>query len=202
MLDFRRVKNVGSCKSGSLLCPFPSSTYCLIALFTTTTTTTTTDPTSHHPPHASPPLRIRFISTWLPARLPPSQAKDIKASRSLLNPLHSHSLFLSPNTPSIRTLALPEDADTAHPNPAPVPPESAKSRPQIRSSKIQPIRHPWSPIVPSPLRRYSSRPFCPSSLTNRDFGCSAKFLHNPFPCALAFTGHSQIDAPSELTPQV
>src|SRR5258706_9847609 len=87
MLDFRRVKNVGSCKSGSLLCPFPSSAYCLIALFTTTTAT---DPTSHHR-HASPPLRIRFISTWLPACLPPSQSHDSKASRSLLNPLHFNS---------------------------------------------------------------------------------------------------------------
>ncbi len=174
------------------------------ALFTTTTTTAATDPTSHHP-HAPPSLRIRFISTWLPACLPPSQSHDSKASRSLLNPLHSHSLFLFPNTASIRTLALPEDADTTHPNAAPVPPESAKSRPQIRSSKIQPIRHPWSPIVPSPLRRYSSRPFCPSSLFTSQTAIWLLCQIPPRPlslCTRLYRPLLQMDAPSELTPQV
>src|SRR5258706_977824 len=192
MLDFRRVKNVGSCKSGSLLCPFPSSTYCLIALFTTTTTTTTTDPTSHHPPHASPPLRIRFISTWLPARLPPSQSHDIKASRSLLNPLRSHSLFLFPNTPSIRTLALPEDADTAHPNPAPVPQKAPN--PDLKFAPPKSSPYGTLGVQSCPLRCAGIHPgpsaHPPCSPHKPRFGCSAKFLHDPFPCALAFTDHS------------
>ena len=75
-----------------------------------------------------------------------------------------------PNTPLIRTLALAEDADDERDgpsNPAPVLPRK-RSNPDFKftahSSQFPPIRYPWSPIVPSPLRRVASRPFCPSSL--------------------------------------
>src|SRR5258706_4063881 len=54
-----------------------------------------------------------------------------------------------------------------------IPPTRPSSHPPQKSGQIptsnslfqiQPIRHLCSPIVPSPLRRDSSRPFCPSSL--------------------------------------
>ena len=78
--------------------------------------------------------------------------------------------FPSPNTPLSRTLALAEDADDERDgpsNPAPVLPRK-RSNPDFKfathSSQFPPTRYPWSPIVPSPLRRVASRPFCPSSL--------------------------------------
>src|SRR5258706_14099517 len=52
-----------------------------------------------------------------------------------------------------------------------------KSRPRIRSSKIQPIRRRWGPIVPSPLCRYSSRPFCPSSSFTSRTGTAVWLLY-------------------------
>ena len=77
-----------------------------------------------------------------------------------------------------------------------------KSRRQIRSTKNQPIRHPWSRIVLSPLCSDSSRPFCASSFISRAaFVYSTKLPPQPLLCAFDFTGHFfrrrtlQCDAP-------
>jgi len=79
------------------------------------------------------------------------------------------------------------------PNPAPLPPRKAlKSRPQIRSSKIQPIRHPWCSIVPSLLCRDSSRPFSPSSLFTSDRNLAALPIASTTPCPV----HSLLPATS------
>ena len=65
------------------------------------------------------------------------------------------------------------------------------TRPQIRSSKTESIRHPWSPYVPSPLRRDSSgsSPYPPFSPQTACVAALPNCLHNPLLCALAFTGH-------------
>src|SRR5258706_81390 len=111
----------------------------------------------------SPPL-----STWLPACLPWSQYRQILSPQSA--PL-SLACSFSP-TPHFST----SRGCRYHPsNPAPVPPQKRAQIPTSNSLfQIQPIRHPWSPTVPSPLRRDSSGPFCPSSLfTSRPrLGCS------------------------------
>ena len=151
-------------------------------------------------PHTSPPLRSIL-----------SQLGCQRVCRGLNTAKHLSSvrptltrLFLFPNTPSIRTLALPEDADATHSTRrlSPPPRIALKSRRQIRSTKNQPIRHPWSPIVLSPSCSDSSRPFCPSSFISRAaFGYSTKLPPQPLLCALNFAGNSfrrciiQRDAP-------
>ena len=76
--------------------------------------------------------------------------------------------------------------------PVACPPRKARtSRPQIGSSKILPIQHPWGPLMPSPLRRDSPWLFSSSSMFTSDRSVAAlpNCLHNPLLCALAFTGH-------------
>jgi hypothetical protein len=72
-------------------------------------------------------------------------------------------------TPSICTVALPDDADDERDLPCNPTPALARKRsnPELKlgqSSQPPLTRYPWSPKVPSPLRRDASKPFCPSSL--------------------------------------
>ena len=83
------------------------------------------------------------------------------------------------------------------------PRRSLKSGLQICSSKIQSIRHPWSPIVPSTLPRDSSRPFCPPSMFTSQ--AAIWLLHQigsttPCPVHSLYRTPLQMDAPSNVTP--
>ena len=70
--------------------------------------------------------------------------------------------FFSP-TPPNRTVALPEDADTAHSTLRLSPQRSAQIPTSNPLFQNPPYPTPWSPVVPSSLRDGSSRPFFPPS---------------------------------------
>ena len=115
--------------------------------------------------------------------LPPSQ---LRQSLSLLDPLHSHSLAYFPRS-------------------------ALKSGPQIRSYKIQSIRHPWSPIVSSTLPQGFIQALLPTlhvHLTGCDLAAPPNWLYNALPCTLALPDTSadgctlQRDAPDAAHPSI
>ena len=140
-------ETVAPCKIGSSFDysrPVPDLLhYCIIALFTTTTTT---HPTSHHP-HASPPFRIRFILTWLPAFLSPSQSHhskplDLSSIRSTLTRLQH---TLNPHFSTSRGCRYHP------PNPSPMPPEK-RAHPDLKLALPKSCPYSTLGAHPYPLR--------------------------------------------------
>ena len=121
-------------------------------------------------PNVSAALSIQTKASLSSIRSPPTPPTPTTPPPTLPPvPTSPTRPFRLPNTPLIRTLVLAEDADDERDgpiNPAPVLPRR-RSNPDLKLASAHPThptRHPWSPIVPSPLRRDTSRPFCPSSL--------------------------------------